>query len=37
MSIRIDPATPAGRTQLQVELAQFARMIGAIARVIQAT
>jgi PadR family transcriptional regulator len=29
--------TPAGRTQLQVELAQFARVIGAITRVIQAT
>jgi len=29
--------TPAGRKQLQVELAQFARVVGAITRVIQAT
>lgn len=29
--------TPAGRKQLQVELAQFTRVVGAITRVIQAT
>jgi PadR family transcriptional regulator, regulatory protein PadR len=29
--------TPLGRKQLQVELAQFARIVGAITRVIQAT
>ena len=29
--------TPAGRKQLQIELAQFARVVGAITRVIHAT
>jgi DNA-binding PadR family transcriptional regulator len=29
--------TPAGRKQLQIELAQFARVVGAITRVIRAT
>src|SRR5215510_7831629 len=29
--------TPLGRKQLQIELAQFARVVGAITRVIQAT
>ena len=31
------PLTPAGRKQLQIEVAQFARVVGAITRVIQAT